>query len=76
MKSLRLLAFIAVTALTLGVGAATPDNELIASICKAQTLEHGGGLNACGCHFNRREGTCHCHRGGSCGCACQPATCK
>lgn len=22
--------------------------------------EHGGGLNACGCHFNRKTGGCHC----------------
>lgn len=38
-------------------------------------LEHGGGLNGCGCHFNRKTGECHCHRGGGCGCACEPPSC-
>lgn len=37
--------------------------------------EHGGGLNACGCHFNRKQGTCHCHQDRGCGCECQPARC-
>lgn len=33
---------------------------------------HGGGLNRCGCHFNRKTGECHCHRPWrGCGCACQ-----
>jgi len=39
-------------------------------------LQHGGGLNVCGCHFNRKTGECHCHRPHGCGCACQAATCK
>lgn len=38
-------------------------------------LAHGGGLNACGCHFNRKTGTCHCHKNRGCGCECEPATC-
>lgn len=38
-------------------------------------LEHGGGLNGCGCHFNRKTGECHCHRGGGCGCACEAPSC-
>lgn len=38
-------------------------------------LEHGGGLNGCGCHFNRKTGECHCHRGSGCGCACEPSSC-
>lgn len=38
--------------------------------------EHGGGLNKCGCHFNRKTGECHCHQPRGCGCDCQPAYCK
>lgn len=30
---------------------------------------HGGGLNAEGCHNNRKTGDYHCHRGGSSGSA-------
>lgn len=37
--------------------------------------QHGGGLNTCGCHFNRKTGECHCHRSYGCGCKCQPAAC-
>jgi hypothetical protein len=37
---------------------------------------HGGGLNSCGCHFNRKTGACHCHRNTGCGCECQPASCS
>lgn len=36
---------------------------------------HGGGLNSCGCHFNRRTGECHCHQDRACGCECQPPRC-
>ncbi len=37
---------------------------------------HGGGLNACGCHMNRKTGVCHCHRDtGRCGCTCEPESC-
>jgi len=39
-------------------------------------LAHGGGLNKCGCHFNRKTGECHCHRPRACGCECQPDYCK
>jgi hypothetical protein len=38
-------------------------------------VAHGGGLNGCGCHFNRKTGECHCHRPFACGCECQPAYC-
>lgn len=38
-------------------------------------VAHGGGLNACGCHFNRKTGECHCHQARGCGCACQPPSC-
>lgn len=37
--------------------------------------KHGGGLNACGCHHDRRSGTCHCHRDSGCGCDCEPEHC-
>jgi hypothetical protein len=37
---------------------------------------HGGGLNACGCHVDRKTGECHCHRPRGCGCPCQPAACS
>lgn len=37
---------------------------------------HGGGLNQCGCHFNRKTGDCHCHRNTGCGCSCQPSGCR
>jgi hypothetical protein len=47
----------------------------IAWLNSTDELSHGGGLNACGCHFNRRTGGCHCHRPRGCGCQCQPATC-
>jgi hypothetical protein len=48
-------------------------NEAVTNV--EETLEHGGGLNACGCHFNRKTGECHCHRPKGCGCACEPPTC-
>lgn len=31
----------------------------------APVLAHGGGLNAEGCHNNRKTGGYHCHRGGA-----------
>ncbi|MEC7521251.1 MAG: hypothetical protein VYE22_15350 [Myxococcota bacterium] len=37
---------------------------------------HGGGLNRCGCHHDRRTGRCHCHRDRGCGCECQPSSCE
>lgn len=42
----------------------------------ARAEAHGGGLNRCGCHFNRRTGECHCHRDYGCGCECQPDRCE
>jgi hypothetical protein len=41
-----------------------------------EVVEHGGGLNGCGCHFNRKTGECHCHQPRACGCSCQPGYCK
>ncbi|QEH81597.1 excalibur calcium-binding domain-containing protein [Sphingomonas sp. C8-2] len=34
---------------------------------------HGGGLNADGCHTNRKTGDYHCHRGPSAGASRAPA---
>ncbi|QNN64337.1 excalibur calcium-binding domain-containing protein [Sphingomonas rhizophila] len=35
----------------------------------APAVAHGGGLNAQGCHNNRKTGDYHCHRGGGGGSA-------
>lgn len=43
---------------------------------KAVFFAHGGGLNKCGCHFNRKTGECHCHQDRGCGCECQPSSCN
>jgi hypothetical protein len=55
---------------------------LLSALCAVSALpaaadiaSHGGGLNGCGCHFNRKTGECHCHQPHSCGCACEPAFC-
>ncbi len=58
-------------AAVLAVGGALGSGMLLASSAEA----HGGGLNRCGCHHNRRTGTCHCHRNRGCGCECQPRRC-
>lgn len=39
----------------------------------APSLAHGGGLNAQGCHNDRRNGGYHCHRGGGASGAMRPA---
>lgn len=51
MQVTRYLATAALTGLLLSVGAAAH--------------AHGGGLNAEGCHNNRKTGDYHCHRGAS-----------
>lgn len=69
----KLLATAALLVLVLsGASASDP----IASCAVTDEIHHGGGLNACGCHFNRKTGECHCHQSRGCGCACQPAGCK
>jgi pimeloyl-ACP methyl ester carboxylesterase len=45
---------------------------LLEAALATPVLADGGGLNACGCHFNRKTGECHCHRPRTCGCACEP----
>lgn len=49
----------------------TPDGVLLAkafgviALCVAMTASaHSGGLNAEGCHNDRKRGSYHCHRGG------------
>ena len=37
---------------------------------------HGGGINKCGCHFNRKTNECHYHQNKGCGCECQPSSCS
>ena len=38
--------------------------------CVKQEINHSGGTDKCGCHFNRKTGEYHCHnrkqRGGDC----------
>lgn len=41
-------------------GAATP------AAVEADDVEHGGGLNKCGCHINHETGECHCHQDRGC----------
>jgi hypothetical protein len=44
---------------------------VVALTFAAPAFAHGGGLNKCGCHFNRSTGECHCHQpNGDCSCAC------
>lgn len=38
---------------------------LIFACSAPAAISHGGGLNAEGCHTNRKTGDYHCHRGGS-----------
>lgn len=45
---------------------------LAVSIWSTQALAHGGGLNAEGCHTNRKTGDYHCHRGGGSGRSSSP----
>jgi hypothetical protein len=61
--------------LTVALYGGTPHVTPQATLQVENILEHGGGLNGCGCHFNRKTGECHCHRGGGCGCACEPSSC-
>lgn len=67
-KSIMWLAAAGVLASGVSLGA----GMMLSSNAKA----HGGGLNRCGCHFNRRTGECHCHRNRGCGCECEPPSCR
>lgn len=44
----------------------------IATISATPAAGHGGGLNAEGCHTNRRSGDYHCHRGPAVRAAAKP----
>lgn len=58
-------------AITFSLGVAAGSMLVAAPSAEA----HGGGLNRCGCHFNRKTGECHCHQNRGCGCECEPASC-
>jgi endonuclease YncB( thermonuclease family) len=47
------------------VAAAALAAALAAAMAPSSALGHGGGLNAEGCHNNRKTGDYHCHRGSS-----------
>lgn len=36
--------------------------SLLLMVCEPSAMAHGGGLNAEGCHTNRKTGDYHCHR--------------
>lgn len=61
--------------LTVALYGGTPQVTPQATPQVEDILEHGGGLNGCGCHFNRKTGKCHCHRSRGCGCACESPSC-
>lgn len=75
-----IMALMASLLLALAANANTTGSVEIVSVeCGVgaiDVVEHGGGLNACGRHYNRKTGECHCHQSRGCGCACQPASCK
>lgn len=71
-----MVKLLAIVALLLFVLNGASASGLIAPCSVADEFNHGGGLNACGCHFNRKTGECHCHQSRGCGCACQPAGCR
>jgi hypothetical protein len=61
----------------IGVVVAVPVLLFIGLVAATQDADaHGGGLNKCGCHFNRKTGECHCHQDRGCGCACEPSHCS
>lgn len=80
MRVLVLILFVAVATIAAAADTShgSPTCLQVASVSDLDDDEvaHGGGLNACGCHFNRKTGECHCHQPRACGCACQPAGCK
>jgi hypothetical protein len=53
-------------------GAAAAAGLVLMLGAPAPAFAHGGGLNAEGCHNNRKTGDYHCHRGSSSGRASTP----
>lgn len=53
---------IALLGLMLVAGGATAGQILLASHNHDEVLEHGGGLDQCGGHYNRKTGQYHYHR--------------
>jgi hypothetical protein len=49
---------------------ATLSANNIKTLSEEKIISHSGGTDKCGCHYNRKTGTYHCHnrkqRGGSC----------
>jgi hypothetical protein len=44
----------------------------VALLFASPAFAHGGGLNLCGCHFERKTGKCHCHQPSkNCDCECR-----
>lgn len=72
---LLILASASSAAITCTESLSAVDLADIAWLNSTDEVAHGGGLNACGCHFNRRTNECHCHQPRGCGCACQPFNC-
>ncbi len=45
-------------------------------LAAAPVRAHGGPLDACGCHVDRKTRECHCHKNACvCGCGCFQASC-
>jgi len=51
-------------------GVVFADEAQLKNTCTQQVVQHSGGTDKCGCHFNRKTGEYHCHnrkqRGGDC----------
>ena len=51
-------------------GVVFADEAQLKNTCTQQAVQHSGGTDKCGCHFNRKTGEYHCHnrkqRGGDC----------
>jgi hypothetical protein len=66
----HLLSIAAMLCLVALPGASVGESCTLVIVGGTDELSHGGGLNRCGCHFNRTTGVCHCHQPRGCGCDC------